>query len=143
MALLRQIQQRYSVRSYQDRPVEKAKLTIVLEAARLAPSARNCQEWRFVVGALAEEYDFWLIDPPGCGDSEAPDPKTLGPGGYSPSAMADRELQAIAACLAKGMPVEDAVARAKTYVTGAISQGLPLGRGHGPVHHFHEFYRFE
>ena len=55
--------------------------------------------WRFVVGALAQDCDFWLIDPPGCGDSEAPNPKTLGPGGYSPSAMADRELQAIAACL--------------------------------------------
>jgi pimeloyl-ACP methyl ester carboxylesterase len=58
------------------------------------------REWRFVAGALGEEYDFWLIDPPGCGDSEAPDPKSLGPGGYSPSAMADREMQAIAACLA-------------------------------------------
>lgn len=49
MALLRQIQNRYSVRSYQPRPVEKEKLALVLEAARLAPSARNCQDWRFVV----------------------------------------------------------------------------------------------
>ena len=49
MAVLRQIQQRYSVRSYQARPVEKEKLAAILEAARLAPSARNCQEWRFVV----------------------------------------------------------------------------------------------
>jgi hydroxymethylpyrimidine/phosphomethylpyrimidine kinase len=50
---------------------------------------------------------------------------------------------AIAACLARGLSVEDAVERAKSYITGAISQGLPLGRGHGPVHHFHEIYRFE
>jgi nitroreductase len=49
MALLRQIRERYSVRSYQDRPVEEAKLAAVLEAARLAPSARNDQKWRFVV----------------------------------------------------------------------------------------------
>ncbi len=49
MAILRQIQQRYAVRSYQARPVEKEKLAAVLEAARMAPSARNCQEWRFVV----------------------------------------------------------------------------------------------
>jgi nitroreductase len=49
MAILHQIQQRYSVRSYQARPVEKEKLASVMEAARLAPSARNCQEWRFVV----------------------------------------------------------------------------------------------
>lgn len=49
MALLEQIIKRYSVRSYQDRPVEKKKLDMVLEAARLAPSARNGQQWRFVV----------------------------------------------------------------------------------------------
>jgi pimeloyl-ACP methyl ester carboxylesterase len=56
-------------------------------------------EFRFMVGALANDYDFWLIDPPGCGDSEAPDPKTLGRGGYSPAALAERELQAIDSCL--------------------------------------------
>jgi pimeloyl-ACP methyl ester carboxylesterase len=58
------------------------------------------EQYRFMVGALADRYDFWLIDPPGCGDSEAPDPKKLGPGGYSPEAMAERELQAITNCLA-------------------------------------------
>lgn len=40
---------RKSVRSYLDRPVEKEKLDRVLNAARLAPSASNRQEWRFVV----------------------------------------------------------------------------------------------
>ena len=49
MALLKQIQQRYSARSYQRRPVEKEKLEIILQAARLAPSANNKQEWRFLV----------------------------------------------------------------------------------------------
>lgn len=49
MAILKQIKQRYSVRSYQDRPVEPDKLNIVLDAARLAPSARNMQDWKFVV----------------------------------------------------------------------------------------------
>jgi len=43
------IRKRYSVRSYQNRPVEEDKLQRVLEAARLAPSANNKQEWRFVV----------------------------------------------------------------------------------------------
>jgi len=43
------IRTRKSVRSYEDRPVEPEKLRRVLEAARLAPSARNDQEWRFVV----------------------------------------------------------------------------------------------
>ncbi|MBI2438209.1 MAG: nitroreductase family protein [Lentisphaerae bacterium] len=54
MALLSQILERYSVRSYQQRPVEKEKLATVLEAARLAPSANNMQEWRFVVVQDAE-----------------------------------------------------------------------------------------
>lgn len=49
MSVLKQIKERYSVRQYEDRPVEPEKLETVLEAARLAPSARNVQEWRFVV----------------------------------------------------------------------------------------------
>ena len=40
---------RKSVRSWEDRPVARETLERVLEAARLAPSARNDQEWRFVV----------------------------------------------------------------------------------------------
>lgn len=43
------IKRRCSVRSYQERAVEKEKLGSILEAARLAPSASNRQEWRFVV----------------------------------------------------------------------------------------------
>ena len=48
---------------------------------------------------------------------------------------------AIAAGLARGLPVKEAVAGAKAYITAAIREGLPLGGGHGPVHHFHELYR--
>jgi nitroreductase len=43
------IQKRRSVRKYQTRNIENDKLDRVLEAGRLAPSARNLQEWRFVV----------------------------------------------------------------------------------------------
>jgi len=43
------IKMRYSVRSYQNRPVDDKTLKAVLDAARLAPSASNLQEWRFVV----------------------------------------------------------------------------------------------
>ncbi|GAA2717615.1 MULTISPECIES: bifunctional hydroxymethylpyrimidine kinase/phosphomethylpyrimidine kinase [Streptomyces] len=42
---------------------------------------------------------------------------------------------AIASGLAHGQPVPQAVASAKTYVTGAIAAGYPLGSGIGPVHH--------
>jgi nitroreductase len=43
------IRERRSVRAWQDRPVEDEKLEAALQAARLAPSARNRQEWKFVV----------------------------------------------------------------------------------------------
>ncbi len=49
MEVLPEIVQRYSCRAYAERPVEEEKLERILEAARLAPSARNEQEWRFVV----------------------------------------------------------------------------------------------
>jgi len=49
MEVYEAIRARHSVRSYQDRSVEPEKLARMLEAARLAPSARNEQEWRFVV----------------------------------------------------------------------------------------------
>lgn len=42
---------------------------------------------------------------------------------------------AIAAGLAKGREVPDAVAAAKEYVTEAIRNAAPLGRGHGPTNH--------
>lgn len=43
------IKKRKSVRSYLAKDVEEEKLKLILEAARLAPSASNRQEWRFVV----------------------------------------------------------------------------------------------
>ncbi len=52
------IEARKSVRSYREEPVPEALLQRILEAARLAPSAKNAQEWRFVVvrdQALREE----------------------------------------------------------------------------------------
>ena len=49
MTLLETIRKRYSCRAYQERAIEQEKLDSILEAARLAPSARNMQDWRFVV----------------------------------------------------------------------------------------------
>jgi nitroreductase len=49
MELLDAVKKRYSCRAYQDRPVESEKLDKILDAARLAPSAKNFQDWRFVV----------------------------------------------------------------------------------------------
>jgi nitroreductase len=54
MDFLELVEARYSVRSYQDKPVPEDMLSRVLEAVRLAPSGANRQPWRFVVVRDAE-----------------------------------------------------------------------------------------
>ena len=49
MDVFEAVEKRFSVRQYQDRKVEEEKLLRILEAARLAPSASNRQDWRFIV----------------------------------------------------------------------------------------------
>lgn len=49
---------------------------------------------------------------------------------------------AITAGLAKGLPLAEAVHQAKAYISAAIAAAdqLQIGRGHGPVHHFHAMW---
>jgi hydroxymethylpyrimidine/phosphomethylpyrimidine kinase len=49
---------------------------------------------------------------------------------------------AIAAGLAKRLPLFEAVSQAKSYVTAAIAAAseIGIGRGHGPAHHFHRWW---
>ena len=49
MEITEAIRSRRSIRNYQDRPIEQEKLMRILEAGRLAPSARNLQDWKFIV----------------------------------------------------------------------------------------------
>ena len=42
---------------------------------------------------------------------------------------------AIASNLAKGLPLEEAVRRAKDYISGALAAMLDLGKGRGPMNH--------
>ncbi len=49
MNVMDAIKIRKSVRKFLDKAIEQEKLNLVLEAGRLAPSASNRQEWRFVV----------------------------------------------------------------------------------------------
>ncbi len=49
MTLLDIIKHRRSVRHFLDRPVEREKIMLCLEAARLAPSACNSQPWKFII----------------------------------------------------------------------------------------------
>ena len=50
---------------------------------------------------------------------------------------------AIAAGLARGLEVGQAVAGAKAYITGALRAGAAYktGKGHGPVHHFYDLWK--
>ncbi|SHH47367.1 hydroxymethylpyrimidine/phosphomethylpyrimidine kinase [Clostridium collagenovorans DSM 3089] len=47
----------------------------------------------------------------------------------------------IAANLAKGMTMKEAVTEGKKYITIAIEHGFELGKGVGPTHHFYELYK--
>jgi nitroreductase len=49
MNIYETIEKRYSCRAYIDKLIEADKLGRILEAARLAPSAKNLQDWRFVI----------------------------------------------------------------------------------------------
>ena len=49
MDVMEAIRARRSIRSFQSRPIEDEKLDRVLEAGRLAPSAKNMQEWKYIV----------------------------------------------------------------------------------------------
>lgn len=47
--IIEEIINRRSIRGYLPRPVEKEKLERVLEAGRLAPTAKNAQDWKIIV----------------------------------------------------------------------------------------------
>lgn len=49
---------------------------------------------------------------------------------------------AITSGLAKGLALPEAVGHAKTYISAAIAAAdeVPVGHGHGPVHHFHHWW---
>jgi hydroxymethylpyrimidine/phosphomethylpyrimidine kinase len=46
---------------------------------------------------------------------------------------------AIASGLAHGRTVAESVADAKVYVTHAMSEAFPVGKGHGPLNHFYQW----
>lgn len=48
---------------------------------------------------------------------------------------------AIASNLGNGLPMKEAIEKAKLYITGAIENSFPIGKGVGPVHHFYKLYK--
>ena len=83
MDVFEAIQERRSIRTYQDTPVPREKLEKILEAARLAPSARNIEPWHFIVVTDGEKrqvlskgrFAKFLAEAPvvivACGDKKA------------------------------------------------------------------------
>ena len=55
------MRERWSPRAFAARPVERAKLLSLFEAARWAPSGNNRQPWRFVVGTSDHPEDHALL----------------------------------------------------------------------------------
>ncbi len=68
MELMDAIKGRRSIRKFQNRDVEKEKLNELFEAARLSPSAKNRQPWRFMVlrgnekEHVAQIMESWFQD---------------------------------------------------------------------------------
>jgi hydroxymethylpyrimidine/phosphomethylpyrimidine kinase len=127
----------------------------LLEAAALlgAPPARDEDEMRIQASKLLglgagavlikgghgsgpDSVDL-LIDADGCARFAAPRIETKNTHGTGCTLAA-----AIAAGLAGGLPLADAVRGAKTYVSGAIAAAgrLKVGSGSGPVHHFFDWW---
>lgn len=48
---------------------------------------------------------------------------------------------AVAASIARGKAVPEAVASAKAFVTQAIMKAFPVGQGRGPLNHFHAWWK--
>lgn len=99
MKVLDVIQNRRSVRKYKEDPIPEKALMRVLEAARLAPSGKNFQPWKFIIvkdKALKEKLaqasagQFFMAEAPiiivGCG---FPDNCYAGMGRYMKSWSVD------------------------------------------------------
>ena len=85
-------------------------------------------------GTGPESVDF-LIDADACTRYAAPRIATKNTHGTGCTLSS-----AVAAGLAKGLALADAVREAKAYVSAAIAAAdrLKVGSGRGPLHHFHE-----
>lgn len=82
MGVFEVIEKRRSIRKYRSQPLDQMNINRILEAARLAPSAANCQPWHFIVVTDPETrqkmknvYDRdWFVSAPliliGCADPE-------------------------------------------------------------------------
>jgi hydroxymethylpyrimidine/phosphomethylpyrimidine kinase len=84
------------------------------------------------------EADDYLLGPEGETWFKGPRVETLNTHGTGCTLSA-----AICANLALGLELPQAIGQAKSYVTQGLRQSLRLGRGPGPLNHFHPYYHLE
>ncbi len=101
--VLNKLRQRYSSRPIEKRIVPATRSGRTAEIAvfqtgkigadRVAVLVHGCladhDTWRYVAGALGHDQELWMIDLPGCGESEG-HPDHLEPDAFTPAAMAER-----------------------------------------------------
>ncbi len=119
-----------------DQPVAMGEDDMLAQGQRLIGEGARAVLMKGGHGTGATSLDL-LVTPEGLVRLEVPridTPNTHGTGCTLSSA--------IAAGLAKGFPLRQAVSEAKDYVTAAIaaSNRLSVGSGHGPTHHFHAWW---
>jgi len=110
-----------------DTAVRAAATRIVEMGARWVVMKGGHRPGREVIDLLHDGREFWEFRSPRIDTTS-----THGTGCTLASAIAAR--------LALGDSVPEAVAAAKAYLHEAILRASPIGRGHGPVHHFHRWY---
>jgi hydroxymethylpyrimidine/phosphomethylpyrimidine kinase len=110
-----------------DRAVRAAAAEIVAMGATWVVMKGGHRPGPEVIDVLHDGREFWEFRAPRVATSS-----THGTGCTLASAIAAR--------LALGDAVPEAVGAAREYLYEAIVQARPIGHGHGPVHHFHGWY---
>jgi hydroxymethylpyrimidine/phosphomethylpyrimidine kinase len=110
-----------------DDDVRKAAAEIVGMGARWVVMKGGHRPGREVVDVLHDGREFWELRSPRIDTTS-----THGTGCTLASAIAAR--------MALGDDVPSAMRAAHDYVHQAIVKARPIGHGHGPLHHFHEWY---
>jgi hydroxymethylpyrimidine/phosphomethylpyrimidine kinase len=108
---------------------------------------RDVAEMRKAAQALAQTYDAHVLVKGGHLDGDPVDVLSTGRT-YGGERIATKNTHgtgcslsaAIAAHLALGHEVEEAVRLSKEYVAQAIRHAFTIGRGHSPIHHFYAWW---
>lgn len=119
-----------------DAPIARDENDMRAQAAALVAQGAGAVLIKGGHGSGPESVDL-LVDAHGCVRLAAPRIETRNTHGTGCTLAA-----AIAAGLAKGQTLRDAVRDAKTYIGGAIAAAdrLAVGSGRGPLHHFYKWW---